>query len=287
MVAIAVPLPIKWAHGAPASSSMVATLTGLVDRLDRTLPVDTCVIRWSTPVPAFGDLARSQVATLGLNPSSREFVDVAGRELDGQNRRFPTLTSLSLPAWSEADASHLRTILSSCRTYFQLRPYDAWFRKLDAVVSGTGASFYDPSRPACHLDLVPYATTRKWMELRPYERTRLLHLAGDSLGRLLRDSPVRLVILNGASVVEHFQNTSEVRLERLEMCPWSLPRRSRAAVRGVGFRGTVEKLLGVQLDRPVQVLGFNHNLQSSYGVTRDAVVAIREWIASSAKDVVL
>src|SRR2546422_2502451 len=58
-------------------------LTTLIDRLDSTAIVATDVIRWGCPVPAFGDLTCSQVATLGLNPSNREFVDDFGQELEG------------------------------------------------------------------------------------------------------------------------------------------------------------------------------------------------------------
>ena len=56
----------------------------------------TDMIPWSCPVPAFGDLLNSFVATLGLNPSNREFVDEEGNELEGAARRLHTLRSLSL-----------------------------------------------------------------------------------------------------------------------------------------------------------------------------------------------
>ena len=48
----------------------------------------------------------------------------------------------------------------------------------------------------------------------------------------------------------------------------------------------IDTLAGYQLGRDLLVLGFNHNLQSSYGVTTTALAAIREWVARQAKAVV-
>jgi hypothetical protein len=223
---------------------------------------------------------------LGLNPSNREFVDRSGNELQGALRRFHTLNSLGLTSWSDVDTRHLRLILESCRSYFLGNPYDTWFRKLDLVVSAAKASYYDVSRRACHLDLIPYATARKWTELTAEQRSSLMTVAGDTLGLLLRDSPVRILILNGQSVVNHFENIADVRLEAQHMPAWSLPRNSRPDVTGVAYRGVVERLLGIGLGRELLVLGFNHNLQSSFGVTTGVVNAIRRWIAEATTEVV-
>ena len=52
------------------------------------------VVPGSTPVVAFGDVRRAKVATLGWNPSKLKFLDSAGNELAGQERRLETLSSL-------------------------------------------------------------------------------------------------------------------------------------------------------------------------------------------------
>jgi hypothetical protein len=265
---------------------MYTTLTTLLDRLDSSVVSGTNVIRWGCPVPSFGDLSNSRVATLGLNPSNREFVDELGEELQGAFRRFPTLTSLGLDSWSDVDARHLGMILESCRAYFLGNPYDRWFRRLDQVVAGARASYYETTCGACHLDLIPYATQRKWTELSVQERSSLLAVAGDTLGLLLRGSPVRILILNGRSVVENFQEIAGVYLEKQEMPEWSLPRQSKPDVTGVAYKGVVDALSGIEIGHEVLVLGFNHNLQSSFGVTTAVVHAIREWIARASKEVV-
>jgi hypothetical protein len=239
----------------------------------------TNVISWGCPVPSFGDLSRSCVATLGINPSNREFVDEKGNELQGTFRRFHTLNSLGLRSWSEVDARHLCLILESCRKYFSVNPYDRWFKRLDEVISGANASFYNLSRQACHLDLIPYATACKWTELTIKERASLLAVSADSLGILLRDSPVRLLILNGKSVVERFQDIAGISLEKYPISNWSLPRKSKSHVKGFAYKGVLKTISGIQLPQEILVLGYNHNLQSSFGVTTEVIREIQIWIS--------
>lgn len=265
---------------------MHVTLSTLVDRLDDLVRSETNVIPWGSPVPSFGDLSRSSIATLGLNPSNREFVDVEGNELDGDFRRFHTLTSLGLTRWSDVNARHIRLIADFCRSYFFRNPYDEWFRELDQIISGTTASYYHAPAQACHLDLIPYATACKWTELTVHQRSSLLALVGDTLGLLLRDSPVRLLVLNGKTVVENLQKIAGIGLEKEAMSDWTLPRRSGAGVMGYAYRGVVRELAGVRLAREVMVLGFNHNIQSSFGVTKRVKLAIRNWIAQAAAEVI-
>ena len=266
------------------SQTFFSVLATLIDRLDSDAVIGTDIIPWSCPVPAFGDLSNPQLATLGINPSYREFLNPSGEELQGQLRRFHTLESLGLEAWAEADARHLELILDTYRSYFFSNPYDAWFKKLDFAISGANVSYYDSPSSACHLDLVPFATIRRWTELSGQQRASLLELSGDTLGMILRDSQVRVLVLNGSSVVKGFQSIAGVSLHSQEIPAWSLGRRSNAHVKGVAYTGVVATVSGIKLDRQLQVLGFNHNLQSSFGVTMEVINAIREWITRIAEE---
>src|SRR5688572_10318103 len=127
----------------------------LVARLSTEAVRTSRVIPWSSPVPVFGNVRTAHVATLGLNPSNREFVDEKGIELDGAQRRFHTLRSLGLSAWKHARGEHMRMLVDSCLRYFVTNPYDGWFRRLENII-GTRASFYGATPTACHLDLIPY-----------------------------------------------------------------------------------------------------------------------------------
>ncbi|MEE9610652.1 MAG: hypothetical protein V3W19_05335 [Desulfatiglandales bacterium] len=264
---------------------MHGTLATMIERLGDPGISEASVIPWGCPVPSFGDLLCSTVATVGLNPSNREFVDQTGRELSGQDRRFHTLNSLGLSQWADVDKKHLQLILESCQRYFQNNPYGGWFNKLENLLSGVKASYYIGNIRACHLDLVPYATVCKWTELTPGQRSSLFAVSGNSLGLLLSDSPVKLLVLNGQSVVEQFQKMAGIALKKRAMRSWSLPRNSQPGITGFAYKGVALTIAGVPLKREVLVLGFNHNLQSSFGVTNQVKAAIRQWIARTSEEV--
>ena len=270
---------IDYAPVAVDTYDRFAALITLSERLDDEALVGAGVLPWGSPVPAFGDLLNSRVATVGINPSTREFVDETGRELSGQSRRFHTLSSLQLNSWSEVDARHLELMLSSYDLYFSENPYERWFNRLNAIVVGANASYYDPSQPACHLDIVPFATGKKWSNLDRWQRSALLEAAGNSLALTLRSSLADTLILNGSTVVKAFQRMAGIRLQEDAVPSWALARKSTTDVNGLAYRGQIDSLAGVNLRRNILVLGFNHNLQSSFGVSTQIVVAIRDWVA--------
>lgn len=260
---------------------MIAAATTSVHRLARGDVDAQPVMTWTCPVPYFGRLRHSTIATLGINPSNREFVDVAGRELDGDKRRFPTLGSLGLRTWADASSLDVTAIVSACDQYFSGNPYSRWFDTLDALVRSADASYYSDERPAAHLDLVPYATHVKWGSLRQDQQRVLLHCGHDLVASVLRDSMVELLVLNGASVVRQFEKVAGVDLTRERKPDWDLPRRGSEGVPGVAYTGSIDHIGAVDLGRSISVVGFNHNLQSSFGVTKRAVHAIARWVATS------
>jgi hypothetical protein len=153
-------------------------------------------------------------------------------------------------------------------------------------MSGAGVSYYGGSYRACHLDLIPYATRCKWTDLTIRQRTSLLAVGGSTLAMLLRDSAIRVLILNGHTVVRHLNKLTNVEFQRIEMRQWTLPRKSGSGVVGVAFRGTLTQLSGVELNRSIVVLGYNHNLQSSFGVTTHVKKAIAQWVSTEASEVI-
>ena len=238
------------------------------------------VLPWSCPVPFFGSLHSARIATVGINPSNREFVDELGAPLDSAARRLPTIESLGLRTWGGATHAHLRTIVDECATYFDRKPYDQWFRVLDRVLAGTGQSFYDIDRPLCHVDLVPYTTSLKWGSLEARHRADLIHKSRDLLGLYLQDSAIRLLVLNGQSVVRQFQLLLGITLSAEVMTEWRLPRSRGDGVPGIAYRGEISSWSGIDLGRSISVVGYNHNLQSSYGVTNAVIDGIGGWLTT-------
>lgn len=239
------------------------------------------IIKWGSPIVSFGNPKYSIIATIGLNPSNREFIDAYGNELDGPIRRFHTLHSLKLGQWEQATKRHHHLILDLCFNYFRRNPYDYWFKKLDYLISGTRASYYFPSRQACHLDLIPYATFSKWTALSLNTKNALLFASGDLLGILLKRCNVSHIILNGKTVVDNLQKLANVEFHKYLMKDWVLPRKNSEGVAGYAYKATITKIGNVRLNRAINVLGYNHNIQSSFGVTKQVNTAIRDWISKS------
>jgi hypothetical protein len=255
---------------------LYAEFSRLMSELDR---ADRELIEWSCPVPFFGHIETSEVATVGINPSNREFVNQLGAELVGAARRLPTLRSLGLGSWGTADYESTRTVIDSCRGYFDGKPYDSWFGALQRVVDGTGHSYYGPQADACHVDIVPWATSEKWGRLAEQTRRALVSRAAAAVIAMVDSAPIRMLVLNGQAVVRLFQELSGCTFESANQPDWSLARAGREAVSGISYRAVVDEIEGIELGAPILVLGYNHNLQSSFGVTTVVRERIRDWIS--------
>lgn len=254
-------------------------LNSLIKRMKTPELMESNIIDWSAPVLSFGDFTKSKVATLGLNPSNREFVDYEGIELQGTKRRFHTLKSLGLSDWSNIKNKHIKLILNSYIEYFNNNPYDRWFKSLDVVIRKLNLSYYSETKTACHLDLVPFATKHKWGELSTTQQKLLLKHTGDSLAEIINNSPIRILILNGMSVVRNFEIISSIKIKKTEMRAWTLYRRVGNNIKGYSYKGELQELFGVKFKRKILVLGYNHNIQSSFGVTNSVKSSIGKWIA--------
>lgn len=258
-------------------------LKTLLKLLDESQLDELSIISWASPIISFGDISKSKIATLGINPSNREFVDIKGDELKEDNRRFHTLSSLGISSWSNINENHLQLILESCNEYFSRNPYDGWFKKLDYLMSGSSVSYYFPSFEACHLDLIPFATSEKWSNLTPFQQTRLLRFFEDALGVIIANSSIEVLLLNGQTVVNNFEKISNVEFEKKLQEDWELPRKTSDGVSGFSYEGFVSSIGNVNLKKKIKVLGYNHNVQSSFGVSSEVLASIRKWISNNVK----
>ena len=234
------------------------------------------IMQQCCPAPFFGKLTSATVATIALNPSRLEFQTQDGRILQGAARRLHTLESLGIQEWEEFGEAHASLVVDALLNYFDRAPYRKWFDPLDRMLRGSGSSYYSGFFPACHLDLVPFATSAKWGQMSRSDQCELLKLSSQCFLDVLRLSNVRAIVLNGISVVRGFEEKTAVKLAATEMLEWSLRRQGAERIKGVAFRGQLE-LPGTE-HRSILVLGFNHNVQSSYGVTDSVRTCITKWI---------
>lgn len=173
--------------------------TYLLARASEPPPEECNVVPGSTPVVSFGHPLSPKVATLGINPSSAEFL-AGGSLLEDKKRRLATLTSIGAASYGDIDEGKAGEIIDDCATYFRANPYRRWFDPLNKVLyDALGVSYYDET--ACHLDLVQWATDPIWKELRRDQQERLLDGDQDFLHKQLKHEGYRVVVVNGATAM--------------------------------------------------------------------------------------
>lgn len=172
----------------------------LLERAGREPPADCGVVHGSTPVVSFGQPLSASVATLGINPSSGEFLGVDGSLLTGADRRLATLDSLGVASYAQMDDGLAAQIIDDSASYFERRPYH-WFTPLDRILrAALGVTYFDST--ACHLDLVQWATDPLWGKLSDVARARLLADDRPFLVQQLRSEHYLVVVVNGRTALD-------------------------------------------------------------------------------------
>jgi hypothetical protein len=171
----------------------------------------------------FGDLFKATAATVGINPSHREYLDAAGNELVGLARRFETLSSLGAVERASLSDEQCRQAVGFMRAYFDpARPvYDEWFGALRYVLRGLGLRY--ETGGAAHLDLVQEATRLKWSDLERAEAAALLRADEEFIRWQLQAFPLRVVVCNGRTpldAVRRLLRVSERRSGQFEGVTW-------------------------------------------------------------------
>jgi hypothetical protein len=241
----------------PAASS--ETLIAMVRRLP---PTGAPVVPGSPPVVAFGNPQSATVATLGINPSHREFTE-NGSLLSGNDRRLATLESLSADRLDQLTDEQVARVVADCANYFHRRPYRRWFDPLDRLLqASTGCGYYEGT--ACHLDLVQWATDPTWTHIADADIRRVLLDDGvPHLTTQLVQDNLRLVLLNGRQVLNQVRATGLTTLT--ELAPIHRTQDTCRVYTGDGGG--------------VRWVGWSTNLQSSRGVSTAFTQQLAERIA--------
>ena len=213
------------------------------------------VVPGSTPVVAFGEVRKATVATLGWNPSKVEFLDRNGNELKGAERRLETLSSLGESDLSLASPDAIRRVFEGCNTYFQRCPYRKWFDRLEKILHSLGVSYY--SGTACHLDLVQWATDPTWGKLQQTHKKTLSDADLPFLRQQLSQELIRLLLLNGSGIAKAYSEGLGCDLTETVIS------------RKIGL-----KLFEGGTAQGTKVIGWNKNLQSSFGVSNEYIKAV-------------
>jgi len=71
---------------------------------------------------------------------------------------------------------------------------------------------------------------------------------------------------------------SDLKITSEDMAEWSIHQKHGHTVKGIAYSGHLKSIGPVLLRRPIRVLGYNLNLQSSFGVSVDVRSNLRNWI---------
>lgn len=236
------------------------------------------IIKIGSPILYFGNIHQAKVATLGINPSDKEFFNNDKDELSGDVRRFHTLNSLGLNSWSDITEDDYYKIIKTFDNYFINNPYNVWFKQLDYIMSGCDISYYFPYRNAIHLDLSPIATYYKWSDIPNHIRKIMLDSGIDTLTQLIERSHIKTIILNGHTIIKYVEALSNIHFEPILNNSLDIPR-SNGRVKGIVYKQHISRIGNKPLGREITLLGYNHNLQSSFGISKQIKDNIKQWLA--------
>jgi len=191
-------------------------------------------------------------------------LDDTRNELVGAARRLETLSSLGNSNLSKAPSAVVQRVFDACNQYFHRHPYRLWFNKLEKVLNCLKSSYFDGS--ACHVDLVQWATDPAWRDLTQSEQSTLLRSDIPFLQRQLCNEQIEVLLLNGNGIVRAFQDNFGCTLTR---------------VPGHRALGRIQLWRG-RLPSGLVAIGWNINLQSSFGVKNSEIDSIGKVVCYAA-----
>ena len=248
----------------------------VLERVMAPYPKNCHVVPYSTPVVSFGNPETSTVATLGINPSSREFLDDGMNLLSGSEKRLVDTEVLGLPREIESlNVEEAEEVIQGCFDYFETgKYYKEWFSRLEEyVLNPAGASYFrsadEELERACHLDLVQWATDPVWGDIKDkgIQKT-LLASDFDFLRFQLTSYNFKKLFLNGREVIEQFESLGLTEMTEVGKTPFQSGSKMSSLYRGK-FGNT-------------EVWGWGLNVQSK--VTLSNLEDLSNWIGDDGAD---
>ena len=190
----------------------------VIERVMAPYPKNSHIVPYSTPVVSFGNPETSTVATLGINPSSREFLNDGMNLLSGTEKRLVDTEVLGLSREIESlNAEQAEEVIKGCFSYFEKNPYK-WFSRLEEYVLSPANASYRLSddiniEQACHLDLIQWATDPVWRNIENKGvKEDLLESDLEFLRFQLTNYEFKKLFLNGGEVVKQFEKLGLAKL---------------------------------------------------------------------------
>ena len=165
----------------------------------------------STPVISFGDFLTSDLLTLSINPSSKEFLS-GSKLLSFGQKRLVDKEWLGIKNEDPIQELHAESIWLGCKNYFNKegKPYE-WFDDLDIVLNSIGRSYRDGR--AAHVDLVQWATFPAWASIPRPVQMEMIKEDLEFLKFQIRQPNVEQIVINGREVFNVVRRIPDFQIE--------------------------------------------------------------------------
>ena len=182
----------------------------VIERAMQPYPDIPYIVPFSTPVVSFGDASKAEMLTVGINPSSVEFL--TGRKnkklIKGNKKRLIDTETLGHNKVSNLSRGEAINVIKGCYCYFDSdkNPYMTWFKHLNSHANSIFAADFLNGTSA-HVDLVQWATDPVWGNIKDeIVRKSLLDNDKDFLKYQINQKQYRVVFLNGTQVFDATTN---------------------------------------------------------------------------------
>jgi hypothetical protein len=239
----------------------------LLGRIMTANPRDSFIVERSFPITHFGHLEKARVATIGINPSVREFFD--GRKtptlLDDDHKRVLDRDSIGIRDHEVPSIDDALKVLASYNGYFETPNYYSWFKAMQKWALDPLAVSYVEGTVA-HLDLVQWATKPVWGGIESKDvREQLVLSDSRFLSEQIRMSRPELVLFNGSTVVNTLKKFGHFVEEQTGEIPGSR-----------GFKYFIGRC------GDARAIGWSLNIQSQPDPENQSKKALQAWLTANA-----
>ena len=178
-----------------------------IDRIRAKAPAGLPVVPGSYPVTSFGDVNRARVLTVGINPSSSEFMLSGGKGLLPEGKkRFIDSSVLGIPSDTALDENEARVVLQGNQNYFKTGNHYKWFDEMEKwVLNPLGFSYFDGT--AAHVDVLQWATHPVWSGIEDdVFNSEIINPDVTLLAAILSQRTYDFVLINGKTVYAFFRD---------------------------------------------------------------------------------
>jgi len=175
----------------------------LLGKISQPIPASVEIVRGSIPIVFFGNVEKAEIATLSLNPSNVEFEPKHGKVRCLDRTQLDVLDSQKLTN-EQAEAVYQSLLLYFCDPPYN--PYRTWFNPLNKLFERKGLEYYNDK--IIHLDISPWATSKKWNDLSQNERDQIVDTT--IIQNVIEKRGIKKLFINGKTAFTVFKKTLKV-----------------------------------------------------------------------------